>query len=193
MISLGERKCHEVGFLKSAFPNSWHTWLEHQSNPCFPRFSESRKFMKHGLECSLELGTPELDPVTSLKAWVSLSPSRSQAQETWEGLSNLSGSWNSYMFRILRGCVCPAPKQAHLLRWLGGIIFLRVRELKSLHSPSQSFCGSVLFIPHVTGGNWDSDRAQLTSEDKLEQMLPTWNFSRWTEIGYGHTTFTSSD
>lgn len=113
MISLGERKCHEVGFLKSAFPNSWHTWLEHQSNPCFPRFSESRKFMKHGLECSLELGTPELDPVTSLKAWVSLSPSRSQAQETWEGLSNLSGSWNSYMFRILRGGVYALPPSKH--------------------------------------------------------------------------------
>lgn len=61
------KECHKVECFDISFSKALKTILEYQNKTCFSRLSTDRKFIQHGLKCSLELGTPGLEPIRSLR------------------------------------------------------------------------------------------------------------------------------
>lgn len=56
-LGLKQKSVMKRDLLMSVFLSSWPTGLEHQSKACLFRPSSDRKFVKHGLNYSLELGS----------------------------------------------------------------------------------------------------------------------------------------
>lgn len=140
---------------KSVFLSSWSTWLEHQSKACVSRPSSDRKFIKHGLKCSLDYGAPGLDPKRSQR------PGLGSVLQEAEG-RGLGKSYN--MFTILLGQRVCLARWTHHRRWQGGIVFLWALGLQFLSSSSQNFCGSVLLL--IQEATETQDRTPLIRDFK---------------------------